>query len=414
MWGATAVKSQDRSGINDAFTLVSMVIGAALPSLILSAEVAVRRQAQKRLRAAEERFRGIFEHAGTGIAIGDMEGRYQTGNPAFCSMLGYTKEGVQGLTIQDLVHPEDSEVCTSNFRRLVAEEIPSFETLNRYVAKDGKSVWVHKHVSLLRDDRGRPVNAMALVTNVTERKRQEDQISLLMREVNHRSKNMLSLVQAIARQTAAADPDDFLDRFGKRVEALAANQDLLVKNAWNGADLNELVRSQLGHFEDLIGTRIRLQGPPLFVPASAAQALGMALHELATNAGKYGALCGAGGGVDIAWRIQRGDKGEEFFIMTWREQCAHPVTAPAKRGFGFSVISSMAEMSLGARVELDYPATGLIWRLRCPAGEVLKEGSSIPAEENERPAGSSPAKHARPRILVVEDEAVVALEIAQS
>ena len=87
------------------------------------------------LTASEERFRGIFEHAGMGIAIADMEGRFQTGNPAYCSILGYTKEELRELTIHDLMHPEDFEECMSNFRRLVAQEIPSFETLNRYIAK---------------------------------------------------------------------------------------------------------------------------------------------------------------------------------------------------------------------------------------------------------------------------------------
>src|SRR5262249_16664459 len=206
-----------------------------------------------------------------------------------------------------------------------------------------KLIWVDKHVTLLRDAAGRPTNTVVLATDITQRKCQDDHIRLLMREVNHRSKNMLSLVQAIARQTLTADPDDFLERFGKRVEALSANQDLLVKNAWKGVDLDELVRSQLGHFEDLIGTRIELEGPALIISASAAQALGMALHELATNAGKYGALSGANGFVDIVWRVRRDQSSQEMFVMTWRERCAHSITAPSKLGFGSSVISSMAE-----------------------------------------------------------------------
>src|SRR5262249_17659059 len=242
--------------------------------LVLVTDVTERKRFEEALRASEERFRGIFEHAGTGIAIADMEGRVQSGNPAYCSMLGYTKEELRELTIRDLIHPEDFEACMGSFRRVVAQELPSFESLNRYVAKGGEPVWVHKHVSMLRDDRGRPVNALALVTNMSERKHQEDQIRLLIAEVNHRSKNLLSLVRAVARHTLTANPQDFLDRFGKRIEALAASQDLLIKNAWKGADLKELIRSQLAPFEDLIGTRIALQGQTLFVAAHAAQALG--------------------------------------------------------------------------------------------------------------------------------------------
>lgn len=245
---------------------------------------------------------------------------------------------------------------------------------------------MHKYVSLLRDSAGRPANILALVTDITERKRQEDQITLLMREVNHRSKNMLTVVQAVARQTVAANPEDFLDRFGKRVEALAASQDLLVKNAWMGADFGDLVRSQLAHFEDLICTRIKLQGPPLFVSAAAAQAIGMVLHELATNAGKYGALANANSRVGIEWGLERANAGAPTFVLSWREQGVHPITAPCKRGFGSAVICEMAELSLDAKVELDFPATGLIWRLQCPAAQVLEESNPASAGESGKPA----------------------------
>jgi two-component sensor histidine kinase len=208
--------------------------------------------------------------------------------------------------------------------------------------------------------------------DITERKRQEEHIRLLMRETAHRSKNLLTLAQAVARQTLSANPQDFLERFGKRLEALAASQDLLVKNAWKGADLNELIRSQLAHFDDLIGSRIEVQGPKLYASASAAQALGMALHELATNAGKYGALASAGGRIEITWCLQRDEDDKEMFVIAWREHCANPIAAPCKQGFGSAVIGSMAEMSLGAKVELNFPASGLTWRLQCAAEEIVE------------------------------------------
>jgi PAS domain S-box-containing protein len=367
-------------------------------------------KAQEALRASEERFRGIFEHAGTGIAITDMEDRFLACNPAYSTMLGYSEEELRQFPFPALVHPEDRDENVLQGQRLRAHEIPSFEIVNRYLGKDSKPIWVHKYVSLLGDTAGRPTDILVLVTNITERKRQEDQIRLLMREVNHRSKNMLSIVQAIASQTLAANPEDFLDRFGRRIEALAASQDLLVRNAWKGAELHELVRSQLAHFEDLIGTRIELQGPPIFVSASAAQVIGMALHELATNAGKYGALSGGDGRVEIAWSLQRDEAGEETFTLSWREQSAHHITAPSKLGFGSSVISSVPEMSLGAKVELNFPATGLTWQLSCAAWEVL-EGSIGSFETEGRASGD---ELQRPRILIVEDEALVAIEIARA
>ncbi len=179
-------------------------------------------------------------------------------------------------------------------------------------------------------------------TDITELKRQEEQISLLMREVNHRSKNILTLVQAIARQTAASRPADFLRRFDERVRALAASQDLLVKSEWTGADLAQLIRSQLAHFKDFIDARIALNGPDLVVTTPAAQALGMALHELATNAGKYGALSNANGQIRIDWNLVR-DGSDDMFVMCWRERGGPLVQEPEIKGFGTTVICRMAE-----------------------------------------------------------------------
>ncbi len=238
-----------------------------------------------------------------------------------------------------------------------------------------------KHALALEETNAKLIAAQV---DIDERKRHEEQITLLLREINHRSKNMLSVVQAIARQTAAASPDDFIDRFAERIEALAASQDLLVKNDWRGVDLQELARSQLGHFQDLVDKRIELRGPPLLISASAAQAIGMALHELATNAGKYGALSDGCGRVEVVWRLERGKDGETF-VISWRERGGPPVTAPPTTGFGSTVLCQVAKESLEAKVELDYASTGLVWRLQCPAGEVMETGRLL--DNAERPAG---------------------------
>jgi PAS domain S-box-containing protein len=339
-------------------------------------DISAQKMAEIALRESEERFRGIFEYAGTGIAIGDLEGRFHSGNPALCSMLGYTKEELGELAIRDVAHPADFEECMFNFQRLVAQEISSFETLNRYVSKDGKPIWVHKHVSLLRDSGGRPVNALALVTNVTERKRHEDQVSLLLQEVNHRAKNMLTVVQAIARQTAEATPGDFIRRFGERIQGLAASQNLLIKSEWKGVDLHELALSQLEHFKDLVDKRIKLRGPPLLLAASAAQVVGMALHELGTNAGKYGALSNDTGRVELHWDVEPAKGGGETFVMTWRERDGPVVEMPSRLGFGSTVLSRVVNDSFNAEIGLNYKSTGLVWRLQCATKEIIDDSCS--------------------------------------
>jgi two-component sensor histidine kinase len=198
----------------------------------------------------------------------------------------------------------------------------------------------------------------------------EEKTHLLMREINHRAKNMLSVVDSIAHQTAAKNPEDFVERFSDRIQALSANQDLLVRNEWNGVEINDLVRAQLAHFADLIGSRIEVHDTKLRLNPAAAQAIGLALHELATNAGKYGALSTDSGRVDINWGRDGG-----AFTMGWTERGGPPVPAHERRGFGTVVMEAMAERSLNGTVDLDYAASGLTWRLACPIVNVLEAGN---------------------------------------
>src|SRR5262249_8154146 len=189
----------------------------------------------------------------------------------------------------------------------------------------------------------------------------------LMREINHRAKNMLSVVDAIAHQTANKNPKDFVERFSERIQALSANQDLLVRNEWNGVEIADLARAQLAHFADLIGSRIAMHGPKLRLNPASAQAIGLALHELATNAGKYGALSTDRGRVDVCW----GSNGDTL-TMSWTEREGPPVSAPTRRGFGTIVMEAMAERSVDGVVDLGYAPSGVTWRLTCPAANVLE------------------------------------------
>src|SRR5262249_37186807 len=220
-----------------------------------------RCRSDEALRKSEERYKGIYENAGTGIYVADLTGRYQYCNPAYASIHSHTEEGLRKLTVKDVVHSEDWPRHTPEIQLLISGKIPSFEIMNRCIAKGGGLLWVHKHVSLLRDAAGRPERIIALVTDMTQRKQNEECIAFLMREINHRSKNLLTLVQVIARQTNA--PEHFLKRFDARLQALAAGDDLLVKNEWNGVNFTELARSQLGHVIDPADARIGLNGPPI-------------------------------------------------------------------------------------------------------------------------------------------------------
>src|SRR5262249_6156807 len=175
----------------------------------------------------------------------------------------------------------------------------------RFVRKDGTPVWVHITGTAVRRNDGSVDHYVTVIQDISERKHAEEQVRLLLREMNHRGKNILTLVQAVARLTAFSDPEHFIDRFTNRIEAIAANQDLLVRTSWRGVDVDDLVCAELAHFADLINNRICLDGPKLRLNGAAAQAIGMALHELATNASKYGALSTDAGHVNIAWCADR-------------------------------------------------------------------------------------------------------------
>ncbi len=197
-----------------------------------------------------------------------------------------------------------------------------------------------------------------------------DRIGDLMGEVNHRSKNLLGVVQTIARQTNSENPDSFADAFSERLGALSASQDVLVKNQWAHVGLDELVRSQFTYLKGLIGTRVLVEGEEVRLSAAHAQVIGMAVHELTTNACKFGALSNDSGQVDIGWAIDPEDATDPQFRMWWIERGGPVATAPTRTGFGSKVTTSMVEFALFGAVERTFEPSGLEWRITCPASTI--------------------------------------------
>jgi len=175
-------------------------------------------------------------------------------------------------------------------------------------------------------------------------------------------------------------PTDFIARFTERLQALSANQDLLVRSERGGVDIGDLVRAQLATFGDLIGSRILAHGPKLRFNSAAAQAVGLALHELATNASKYGALSTLTGSVDVSWWLD-----DNIFTMNWTERGGPPVSPPTQRGFGSTVLSLMAKRTVGGEVYLNYAPSGVTWTLSCTSANALEAADR---DEVEHPQGS--------------------------
>jgi PAS domain S-box-containing protein len=478
--------------------------GKVVGLIAVITNISSRKRAEQRLRDSEATFRAMFDVSSVGkIEVDSESGRFLRANAAVCAFVGYTEAQLLVRTIHDITHPEDRDRDRELCRRLMAGESAGFDVEKRYIRKDGKALWAHTTVNVIRDASGRPsrnigviqdltarrqaeqdlqaskdrmrfalnaallgwwqydpirrlvsgdprfreifdvtadeipieqvmkrvhpddvemvqanldaaldpvdprrsanefrlwrgssevcwvevhglayfegagrdrraVSMVGTIADVTERKEREEKVHLLMREVSHRAKNILSVVHAIARQTATKNPEDFIERFSERIQALSANQDLLVRNEWNGVDVEDLVCAQLAHFADLIGSRIVVHGPKLRLKAASAQAIGLALHELATNAGKYGALSADTGRVDVSWGTDN-----DTLTMNWTEREGPPVSAPKQRGFGTVVLEPMMKYSVDGTVDLDYAPSGLTWRLVCPAVSALEPWKDV-------------------------------------
>jgi PAS domain S-box-containing protein len=333
-------------------------------------DISARKEAEEELRKSEERFRSSVLHSPLPILLFDDREQILAISQSWLEQTGYSREELH--RVEDWTaraYGDRSGEVLEQIRQMISTEPEAQPAELMIRTKDGRErLWSFVSSALGAQSDGQRL-FVCVAQDVTERKAHEEQVHLLMREVNHRAKNMLSLVQAIARQTAAREPEDFIGHFTERIQALAANQDLLIRNEWQGVDVEDLVRAQLAHFADLVGSRITVHGPKLRLNAAAAQAIGLALHELATNAGKYGALSVDAGRVEVGWRFD-GD----LFAISWTERNGPPVSPPERRGFGTTVITSMAKRTVDGEVQLDYARSGVMWRLHCPAANALEQG----------------------------------------
>ena len=287
----------------------------------------------------------------------------------------YSAEEAIGRVSHELLRTR-SPIALQEVESQIAREGSWYGELT-HTTRNGRTVVVEsRHV---RVEYSGEIYALETNRDITERKAHEQYVHLLTREVNHRAKNMLSVVGAMARQTAAKNPEDFVECFSERIQALSASHDLLIRNEWKGVDIEDLVRAQLALFASLIDSRIAVRGPRLRLKAGSAQAIGLALHELATNAGKYGALSTNNGRVDIWWQAAA-----DMFTMSWTENDGPPVVAPTRQGFGSTVISTMAKHSLSGEVAICYARSGLMWQLTCPAANALEPQEREPNQDKNR------------------------------
>ncbi|WP_281801223.1 sensor histidine kinase [Methylocystis echinoides] len=215
---------------------------------------------------------------------------------------------------------------------------------------------------------GRAVRIIGTARDVTERKMREQHVRVLLRELVHRSKNLLAVVQAMSRQTAAGavSVEEFQRKFSARLQALSMAHDLLVSQDWRGASMHDLVRAQMAYCLDVsretLSEHATINGPKIMLKPEAAQNIGLALHELATNALSYGALSRPEGSISLNWGFSN-----ERLNIEWRESGGPALAMPPREGFGHKVVKRLVAMALDGEATLSFPPDGLVWTLSIPA-----------------------------------------------
>jgi PAS domain S-box-containing protein len=367
----------------------------------------VAAQHESDLQAA--RLAAIVESSDDAIISKNLDGRILSWNASATRIFGYRAEEMIGESILRLIPPElhfEEDEILSRLRR--GERIDHFETVR--VAKDGRRIDISVTVSPLHNAAGRVVGASKVARDISDQKRAAALQRLLFEELNHRVKNTLATIQAIANQSLrrSASASDFVVSFGGRIHALARAHDLLVKSEMKGSDIVDVIREQvlLGPAPD---PRISYSGPSVTLDSRAGVHLSLVLHELATNARKYGALAIPRGRLMIEWRVEA--TGPDLMI-SWREEGVPRVNAPAAHGFGTTLIERTLQ-SNGGEASIRYEVGGITceMRLPLPRSHEPQFGEAAPVRF---PATAGVADLAGKRVLVIEDEPFVAIDLEEA
>jgi two-component sensor histidine kinase/DNA-binding response OmpR family regulator len=282
----------------------------------------------------------------------------------------------------------------------VSPESKSFQSEMRVVRANGEMRWCLVAAAVTFGEGGHKSHVAGVTIDITERKETEEKQSLLAREVDHRARNALAVVQAIVRMSHAPTMEAYAAGVEGRIRALSLSHDLLSKSRWQGADITKLIREEVEPYQTDGTARVQFSGPSILLPPDNAQTIALAIHELATNAAKYGGLSQEGGSVDIRWQVTDGT-----IRLVWREKGGPLVEKPSKRGFGTKIIDASINSRSGGSAKFAWHLEGLSCELIWPHSP--RANLSQPPKNLTAPTADS-RQQAR-SILVVEDEPIVGM-----
>jgi PAS domain S-box-containing protein len=332
-------------------------------------------RSQHNLREQEERWGATYEHAAIGIVELDAEGRFLRVNEAICSITGMSREELLGWQLFGRTHPADRDVDEDLYRRQVAGDLGFYSIEKRFVRKDGRVIWISVRSSTVRDATGHFQYGVRVVQDITDRKESEERQKLLIDELNHRVKNTLATVQSLATQTArgADSPEAFRTAFEGRLIALSQAHDQLTRRHWKSADLQDIFAAATAAYLSRAREQFKFEGEPITVLPRVALTLALVVHELVTNAAKYGALSVPDGRIEIRWHVQGG--AIPILRIEWRERAGPPVRTPERRGFGTRFIEGSVASELQGSVKLDFEPAGLRCTMEIPLEVAAPESS---------------------------------------
>jgi two-component system, chemotaxis family, CheB/CheR fusion protein len=350
-------------------------------------DISDRKKADAAILASEQRFSAIVREATVGVAEFDVGGRIILANETYCALAGRSFDQLRTLRIQDAMHPDDWQQNAEQFARLFAEG-EAFRFDGRFFRPDGTAVWTHSNLSALKDRQGRIRNILSINLDVDARKRAEADAALLLAELDHRVKNILAIITAVIGQTlkSSSSPGDFASNIEGRIAAIARAHSLAIQKGRHGeASLRDLITTELAPFGRQ-GRKLVIEGEDVILTSRAALALGLAIHELASNAAKYGGLSTFAGNLAVVWKCTGEGPGRKL-QLTWTEAGGPAVNPPTQRGFGSKLIERNLILEFDAKVNPEFNESGLRCTIEIPltseVGHIRTRGSDGRREERD-------------------------------